>query len=781
VRQGILCGFLLLGGSITSGVVSDPLSFSFACDPQKNALVITTDLAGLEGRYQEQLSDGQLQISASLLSKRANRSVADARLRIGTLLMTFALPFGELDPGEYTVCVAVAVPGGDGKIAEGHKPFERPDPVFLKDRKGVRRLVPEPWTGIQAENRTVRTRFHTYRFGDGPFPREAMSQGEHVLRKEPQLTIMIQGKSTGFVAETWDRIESAGDRLVDEGQARAAGAGIGVRWRRRIDYDGLIRVDMEFRPVERTTIKSMVLEFEVAEAAADYALTLEPRSLLKPDAYAHSWKTEEDASIRSFPFAWLTNDHVGFCFFTDTDANWVREERQKPIVMMRRDGQPIIRAELISRPVTASKPFSYVLAMMATPGKKPRRDIHAEGFGVPTRQTVQSRNWFFDKDTWFENMFCLRRLWWPDKAKASIDWYAQKGIDCIPYACTNYTVTHNPIYDYYGLDWSWYEDGRPASNHTHSKWAGKEWWYAPACPACASYADYMCYYVDKYLRETDFKGIYLDAGSFKPCDSPRHGCRREDVLDPGRIPLSYNIFGVRDLYERLWKIVHTHEPKGYIFAHAWDRLAPPLTSFWDITNPGEEYMHSATEDRAFYLSSVPLEMWQSIYRPEVVGCSVQFLGMCGKGVPGILQMSVEQRMELSRNLFTCLVLHDIPCSGGWYVAVGPLWEILDRNKVAEAQFSPYWRQKTIQSSEKDVLISYYRWEGQKRCLLLMGNWGNTAREVSLSFDGTDARALRAAEAVDEETGQAVDLSCPVRVDGHDFRIIRAGLRLPLGL
>ena len=45
----------------------------------------------------------------------------------------------------------------------------------------------------------------------------------------------------------------------------------------------------------------------------------------------------------------------------------------------------------------------------------------------------------------------------------------------------------------------------------------------------------------------------------------------------------------------------------------------------------------------------------------------------------------------------------------------------------------------------------------------------------------NAKVLKAAEAVDEEAGQEVDLSRPVRVDGHDFRIIRTELRLPLGL
>jgi len=227
------------------------------------------------------------------------------------------------------------------------------------------------------------------------------------------------------------------------------------------------------------------------------------------------------------------------------------------------------------------------------------------------------------------------------------------------------------------------------------------------------------------------------------------------------------VFALRAMYERLYRIIHRHRPRGFLYAHSWETFWPPVVSFVDVVNPGEEFMHTAPQRPTVYIDDVPLEKWQSNYSSQVIGSAVQFLGHCNC-VRGILQMDAAGRLKRSRPLLACCLLHDIPCGGGMYVAVERVWAILDRHQITRATFAPYWRQKAITTGHPKVLASYYHWPHEKRLLLVLGNWTPDARSVTLGFRDPNHRTW---PATDEETGRPVDLAQPVPVPGRDFRII----------
>jgi len=743
--------------------VRDPFDFSFVCDPAKRMFLISADCRGLRQRCWQDMRAGKVKVRAALCAADG-RELQAAECAATGAAAALELPFGRLGVGRYVI--RVAVEAGDFRI-EKQRPFERPDPVFLAQRKGVARTVPAPWSPLRRDVGVVRTAFHRYEFGDGPFPVRAVSHGQEVLAREPRLILKVGGREAEIAPLAAKDEEAAADRIVSSGECEVRKAGLRLSWRRCVAYDGLIRCDLELAPVAgAATIDSLALEIEVAPAAATYAVT--PTDGGK--SYAHEWITKPQPVIGAFPTAWLTGERAGFCFFTDTDANWTRCQGRDPILLLKRGSQPVIRAEIVTRPVTLRGPATYVFGLMATPGKPPRPDfrtIHAEGWGVVQGQTLQTRGWWCDKDVWFENNFVLRRLLDPEKARAGIARYSRKGIDSIPYACTNATLSNHPLHDYYGLDWAIHRDGRPTPKHTRVEYEGAVWYFVSACPGCASYADYMCYYVDKYLAETDFKGLYLDFGGTTRCDGPRHGCRRRDVFDEGRIPASYNVFAVRALYERFRRIIHEHEPAGFLYTHCWDNFHPAVMSFVDIVNPGEEYMHTARRRPAVYMTDTPRQKWQSVYRSQAMGAAVQFLGQCC-AVPGILQMARDQRLRLSRPLLACCLLHDVPCSGGMYTEVESVWGILDRNNVAAASFEPYWRQQKIAVDEQGVFCSYYAWPGERRRLACFGNWNAEDKSVQVRF--TDG-APGGLTATDEETGKPADLAAPLLVRGYDFRVL----------
>ncbi|MCD6318303.1 hypothetical protein J7M02_04480, partial [Candidatus Aerophobetes bacterium] len=406
--------------------IRDPFDFSFVCDAEKKELEIRADIMGLKKKYLSEIKQGKIKILASLESKDG-KIYGKTEVIPKTFETNFKLSFQELPVGKYTVKVTVLA--GEEKL-EKMQFLERPSPIFLQDRKGLKRYVPLPWTEIKKEGNTITTRYHRYIFGKGPFPKKAWSQGQLVLVKEPSLKVKVRGKICTFLPVRSKNIEVAPDRIISEGICESQEANLRINWTRRIDYDGLIRCDVVLSPsCTSVQVDSLSLEMTVPHTAARYALN---------PTYNHTWTTDANAVITGFPMVWLTNDKVGFCFFTDTDANWVYPRGKKPIKLIKEKTGAIIRADIITSPVTIKVPTPYVFGLMATPGKPPRKDwraIHAEGWGKPKRQTLQTRGWRHEKYMWWENRFLLTRLLYPEKARASIKQYQKKGMDTIPYAC----------------------------------------------------------------------------------------------------------------------------------------------------------------------------------------------------------------------------------------------------------------------------------------------------------------------------------------------------------
>ena len=81
---------------------------------------------------------------------------------------------------------------------------------------------------------------------------------------------------------------------------------------------------------------------------------------------------------------------------------------------------------------------------------------------------------------------------------------------------------------------------------------------------------------------------------------------------------------MRELYERLRKVLQKHGKDKVLWLHEWDRYHPAYASFGDLIYPGEEFMHKIRVNRRVYGEETPLEQWQVAYNSEVNGAAVQF-------------------------------------------------------------------------------------------------------------------------------------------------------------
>jgi hypothetical protein len=744
--------------------VRDPFDFQFA--RHDNVIEIQADLAGLIEKFGPNLAAGKIRVLATVEGPDGKVFGKTEGMPRSTSEKV-VLPFQDPPVGRYTIRVTVC---SGAEVWEKTQILERPSAQFLADRKGLNRSVPAPWTALRSEKGAVTLLQRKYEFGPGPFPKRAWSLGQEVLAGEPLLKVCVAGKTNVFQPLESKVTETADDRWLADGTAVCKEAQLRLRWKRRVDYDGLIRYDLTLVPLKgEVKVESLALEMPVPMAVARYALT--PRV----DAtYNPVWTTDPKAVVSGFPEAWLTNETAGICLFTDTDANWVYPKDDRPIRLLRAGDHALIRAEIIMSPVLVRGEVPYVFGLIATPTKPLRKDfraIHDGGWKAQKGQTLQVREGW-EKEFWFECVWLFTRFLDPDKARASIKAYRSKGIGSMPYGCGNSMPDSNALYDYYAYQWDVLRDGRACPRTDRSRWEenGQEKYYsyATVCPN-SGFADYMTYYTDQLMRDYDLVGLYLDFGSYTVCDSERHGCRRKDVFREGRIPISYNTFAIRAMFERLYKIIHHYKPDGFLYTHQWDAYSPGLHSFVDIVNPGEEFMHTAPTHPEVYMSETPLEKWQSVYRSQTLGSEVQFLGQCCNWtVPGVTALDKATLLKRSRPLLACCLLHDIPCSGGQYTEVESVWAILDRNHISQAEFAPYWQQKQITSNDPKVLVSHYSWKNDRRRLILLGNWDSKPKAITLRFTDLDPKQY---SATDEETGAAANLTSPIPIPGYDFRIL----------
>jgi hypothetical protein len=449
--------------------VRDAFTMTTLCHASKRELDVRVDIRALAAKYASEMRSGRLRCCLSLI-KRDDQSVyGQAEHTLKDFDQTLKLPFQELPASAYRVRAELILPDN---VMVREQEFIRPSPVFLADRKGADRSVPGPWLPLTSAGGRVKTAFHEYKFGTGLLPEAAWSQSEAVLDAPPVITATVGGREFRFEPAESRETEAAPDRVTAAGRELCPGAGLELRWRRETAFDGMIRCDIKLLPTTGAkTVDKLKLQFHVPSRHAVYAMT---------PTFAADWLRDSKSS--AFPIVWLNGGKVGFCLFTDNDANWVYDDKdtEKPL-RLRRDGSgAVMEAVLINAPVTLSEPAGYVIGLMATPGKPPRadwRELHAEGHGLIKGENLQIV-WTMPPRTFTQGYLISEPR--PDAIRHWIDTYRRCGVPrLVPYCWPGGIPTNNPIHDYYGADWEQTVRGVPLPKIDLNKDEnGKQYYFA---------------------------------------------------------------------------------------------------------------------------------------------------------------------------------------------------------------------------------------------------------------------------------------------------------------
>jgi hypothetical protein len=741
-----------------------PFTLETECDADQRTISFLFKLSKNDSKLNTLLKAGKLHGKAIILAADG-RSIGQAEKALKENQEVLQVAFEDLAQGDYKL--RAILDDGDSETCI-EKNFSSPDRSFLGNQLGLDSNIPAPWKELKLDGNMLETAFHKYEFGSGPFPVRAWSMGQLVMEQSTGLTL----NGAAFRATGNPKTEKTPGQIRSRGQCISADGRIKLSWFRRVDFDGLVHVDFELIPQGgQVTAKGLGIAMFIPGDQCKVAMIpqLEP-----------AWHQGKNISASHGITA---TGKQGFCVFTDNDTNFVYDKNQQPFLLQHSGDRGKLTAWLFRDEVQFSEPVPYTLCMMATPGKPPRPDwrrIHSEGWLEYPGQNLAIRGWSHEQATaGFKRSYLLTTPENPVTLKQAVDHYAGKGVDCIPYCANNIIPSENAIHDYFAKAWSRPVLGEVTKISYLTDKDGTQYYFGvPVCPNHREFRDYITWYTAKNMDEFGFKGIYFDFGGATATDIPYNRIPLKNVLSRDRKVNIINVFGVRDLYRRLYKTIRQRHENGYLYIHSWRTFHPAYMSFVDLVNPGEEYMHAIARNCNVYIEDKELsapEVWRYNYNSEVLGVAVQFLPVFHwrpeikewfrKG----LHNTFQERFNASRAMITMCLLHDVPISGGGYPGIAGMWPAMDALNLDQATFHPHYEQKEITGSTPDIAISYYRFSNSDKLVLILANMSKTPKETLLDCSRFKLPLLTAREVWPETDNH--DLKKSILVEGYGFRIL----------
>ena len=753
----------------TNVVIKELASLKTVC--HGNDRVIDFEISLLEGdvKLNKALKEGGLLASISITDK-LDKAIAVRDARLESAKTTLRLPFPKLEEGYYLLNLNIS---GDGINFSTSRKFGVPEMDFIGTREGLEETVPFPWAKPVRHGDTVQTNFHRYDFGGKVFPQKAWSFKQPVLEGTSDFHATVDGKAVTFKSIGKQNDSDTYESLVSSGQLKSVDGKVLVSWRRVIDYDGLVKVDFSVEPTDRSVMmEDFGMEFTIPEEAAKIALT---------PSIDVSW--EMGGSIVNGDFFIGATGKKGFAVFTDNNANFVFPKGGHPFTISRRNGGATIAVRFINGKARLERKAEYTLAVMATPGKPPRADwrrLHGDGWLAYKGQNMAVRGWPHERKN--IGFYRCDYMAWPTNPESMlkcVEDYRKRGIDCIPYCTSNMIPDANPLFDYFAKDWERaYHGEGPISSPDTDIDGTKFHLTVPVCQNVPQYRDYLCHYTAKNMDRFGFKGIYFDAGGTTMTNRTFNLIERERVLTPERPVEVLNIFGTRELYKRIYKLIRKRHANGYLFIHNWRNFHPAFMSFVDMANPGEEFMHSFPSNNNVYMNDKEFSspgLWRYNYSSETMGVAIQFLSGFNfhprlkewfkRGLYDNKEV-MDEMFAAGKSMVAMCLLHDVPMSGAGYPPILGLWETLDKQDISTAEFHPYWEQNEIKTDNDCVVVSYYGWKGSSRRLIVLGNLKSEPATVKLSGTG--------AQLSETWPNSAAFNADSIQIDGYSFRLLEEG-------
>ena len=243
------------------------------------------------------------------------------------------------------------------------------------------RVLP-PWTPVAADGNVVRVWNRACEFGDSPLPSAVESAGEPLLAAPMSLRVVAGGETLRW---------SAGEVLAAEPtrwsrSSRGSAGGVAAAATTTVEFDGLVRLDLELRPEDAGRLDALELRIplrpEHALLETHHVLGAEavrsPRWDLRNTPERQWWAgavPEEGRHFAFTPQVWLGTVERGLAWLCETPAGWSPIDAPDAIRIEPGRASTDLVVRFVSEPLTLDGPIAYTFALMATPVKPWRQDL----------------------------------------------------------------------------------------------------------------------------------------------------------------------------------------------------------------------------------------------------------------------------------------------------------------------------------------------------------------------------------------------------------------------
>lgn len=641
--------------------------------------------------------------------------------------------------------------------------------------------VPSPWSPVRIDSSQGRIDVgvwgRSHRFGDRALPASIKAGGDDLLGGPVRLVGQVDGKEI-----QWKR----GGNLVfgaEDAEATLSGWQAGdeliVNTTTRVEFDGLMRIDLTVLPQRKVSPKLERLWLEV------------PLKREKARLYHYfpgSWGTaknsgelpEGEFTLPFKPFIWLGSESKGLAWFAESDKGWQPQDPKRVIEIVPSGGDVLLRVRLHDALVRL--PVTYTFGFQATPIKPWPADFHewriwhVPQLGVGSVLPIPTEWWLCHRAFPDRNPIQIldraaklgaktavfHEDWAPiqnypmttpeDEFKGIVDACHQRGMKVLVY--------HGYEFSPLAPEWAELHDRVLVKNTRGEITPG--WYRHPEqrdFKVCYNsvWAGKLAAGIERAKKRYGYDGLYLD-GTVEPwgCCNESHGCGYR--LADGSLRPTYPIFAVRRFMRQLFDIVHPGG--GIISAHQSTCCATPTLAFADAYWDGEQFASGELSGNP--LKNLPLGAFRAEFMGRNYGVPCEFLAY--ERPP---HWTFDHALAVS-------MLHDVrvrPCGIAALERMAPIWDAMSRFGVSWAEWHPYWESKPMATVDPDsVKVSLYSRGANSpegaRALMIVSN---------LSADTpADAR-------VNLDLGRLgiTPKTCEDALSGESFPIANGGFTMPL--
>ncbi|MEW6359095.1 MAG: glycoside hydrolase domain-containing protein [Planctomycetota bacterium] len=291
----------------------------------------------------------------------------------------------DVPTGDVTIAAAVLDKAGK-TVFEGTCDLSDPlNPWWLHDATGAEGAILPPYQPLKIEGNAIRPWGRSYRFGPCLLPAEVETRGASLLAGPVALRVSVAGRDLAWTGDEPKQKEQSPTKAVLDGRAECDA--FSLSGTALVEYDGMIRIDLELTPKGEPIVDELMLEIPIKPEHAEYLYhfpgkwrSVANSGKLPPEGWKHPFK----------PFVWLGDNDRGFCWFCESAENWLPEDREDAITIDREDGRVVLRLHLIKGEKVAS-PLRYTFGFEATPNKEVEKTVwdyrisHAGGYGVQSK------------------------------------------------------------------------------------------------------------------------------------------------------------------------------------------------------------------------------------------------------------------------------------------------------------------------------------------------------------------------------------------------------------